>query len=55
MRAKMVAVLQQEFSNFEFTYSVGGQISFDVRLPGLRELPGLSAHAHVLHLAPRRA
>lgn len=27
----MVAALQQEFSEFEFTYSIGGQISFDVR------------------------
>ena len=33
VRAKMVEVLRQEFSAMELTYSIGGQISFDVRGP----------------------
>ena len=32
MRAKMVETLRQEFADLDFTYSIGGQISFDVRL-----------------------
>ena len=30
MRATMVSVLQKEFAHLNFTYSIGGQISFDV-------------------------
>lgn len=30
VRAAMVEVLQQKFAHFNFTYSIGGQISFDV-------------------------
>ena len=33
MRAAMIAVLREKFADLKFTYSVGGQISFDVRLP----------------------
>ena len=31
MRAAMVATLREKFADLNFTYSVGGQISFDVR------------------------
>ncbi|ETV85412.1 hypothetical protein H257_03152 [Aphanomyces astaci] len=30
VRAKMVNVLRAEFADYDFTYSIGGQISFDV-------------------------
>merc|ERR1712083_639478 len=30
VRSKMVEVLREKFASFDFTYSIGGQISFDV-------------------------
>lgn len=30
VRAKMIAVLEEEFADLDFKYSIGGQISFDV-------------------------
>ena len=30
IRNTMVSVLQEKFKDFNFTYSIGGQISFDV-------------------------
>ncbi len=30
IRSKFVSVLQKEFADYNLTYSIGGQISFDV-------------------------
>lgn len=30
IRKKMISILKEEFSDYNFTYSIGGQISFDV-------------------------